>query len=83
MQILAFQAESVAFLVCSKYKIDTSAYSFGYIGGYSENKDTKELKSSLDTITKCADEITKTIDKELGFKSLDQIVKRKERVMER
>ena len=83
MQILAFQAESVAFLVCSKYKIDTSAYSFGYIGGYSENKDAKELKSSLDTITKCTDEITRSIDKGLGVKSLDRIAKRKERVMER
>ena len=79
----AFQAESVAFIVCSKYKIDTSEYSFGYISGYSENKDAKELKSSLDTITKCADEITRSIDKELGVKSLDQIVKRKESVMER
>ena len=83
MQILAFQAESVAFLVCSKYGIDTSEYSFGYIAGWSSDKDTKELKSSLDTISKCADEITRSIDKELGVKSLDQIVKRKERVMER
>ena len=83
MQILAFQAESVAFLVCSNYKIDTSEYSFGYIGGWSSNKDTKELKSSLDTITKCANEITRSIDKGLGIKSLDQIAKKKERVMQR
>ena len=79
----AFQAESIAFLVCSKYKIDTSQYSFGYISSFSKGKDTNELKSSLDTITKCADDITKAIDKELGVKSLDQIVKRKDRVMER
>jgi len=79
----AFQAESVAFLVCSKYGIDTSEYSFGYIAGWSSDKDTNELKKSLDTITKCANEITRSIDKGLGIKSLDQIAKKKERVMQR
>jgi len=83
MQILAFQAESVAFLVCSKYKIDTSTYSFGYISGYSSNKDTRELKSSLDTITKCADEITNSIDKVLGTKSLEDISNKKTKEMTR
>jgi len=77
------QAESVAFLVCSKYKIDTSTYSFGYISGYSSNKDTRELKSSLDTITKCADEITNSIDKVLGTKSLEDISNKKTKEMTR
>ena len=61
------QAESVAYVVCHKYGVDTSDYSFGYIAVWSENKDMKELKSSLDTIGKCADQIIEKIDKALGL----------------
>ena len=59
------QAESVAYVVCHKYGVDTSDYSFGYIAGWSEDKDVKELKRSLDTIGKCADELIEKIDKAL------------------
>ncbi len=44
------QAESVAYTVCSALGIDTSEYSFGYIAGWSQGKDIKELKSALDLI---------------------------------
>lgn len=44
------QAESVAYTVCSALGIDTSDYSFGYIAGWSNGKDIKELKNALDLI---------------------------------
>lgn len=44
------QAESVSYVVCQYYGIDTSDYSFGYVAGWSSGRDLKELKDSLDTI---------------------------------
>ena len=48
------QAESVAFTVCSALGIDTSDYSFGYIAGWSQGKEIKELKNALDLICETA-----------------------------
>ncbi len=45
--------------------IETSDYSFGYIAGWSSGKETKELKSSLDTIRKTAAEMIEGIDAKL------------------
>ena len=58
-------AESVAYTVCQRYGIETSDYSFGYIAGWSSGKETKELKSSLDTIRKTAAEMIEGIDAKL------------------
>lgn len=60
------QAESVAYTVCSYYGIDTSDYSFGYIGGWSSNRNLKELKASLDTIQQTAQAIIVGLDRELA-----------------
>ena len=59
------EAESVAYTVCQRYRIETSDYSFGYIAGWSSGKETKELKSSLDTIRKTAAEMIEGIDAKL------------------
>ena len=59
------EAESVAYTVCQRYGIETSDYSFGYIAGWSSGKETKELKSSLDTIRKTAAEMIEGIDTKL------------------
>ena len=59
------EAESVAYTVCQRYGIETSDYSFGYIAGWSSGKETKELKSSLDTIRKTAAEMIESIDAKL------------------
>lgn len=56
------QAESVAYTVCQYYGIDSSDYSFGYIAGWSSGKNLKELKESIDTIRKTANEIITGID---------------------
>ena len=62
MDILTFEAESVAFTVCQHFGIDTSDYSFGYIAGWSSGRNMKELKSSLDTIRKTASELITGIE---------------------
>ena len=65
MPTLAFEAESVAYTVCQRYGIETSDYSFGYIAGWSSDKDTKELKGSLETIRSTAAEMIESIDAKL------------------
>ncbi len=59
------EAESVAYAVCQHYGIDTSDYSFAYIAGWSDGKDTPELKNSLDLIRKTASQMISIIDKAL------------------
>lgn len=53
------QAESVAYT-------DTSEYSFGYIAGWSEGKEMKELRSSMEVIRREADSMIKEIDGHLA-----------------
>ena len=57
------EAESCAFSVLAYYGIDTSANSIGYIASWSSDKDLKELKASLDTITKTTSSLITSIDK--------------------
>ena len=59
------EAESVAYTVCQRYGIETSDYSFGYIAGWSSDKETKELKGSLETIRSTAAEMIESIDAKL------------------
>lgn len=59
------EAESVAYTVCQRYGLETSDYSFGYIAGWSSDKETKELKGSLETIRKTAAEMIESIDAQL------------------
>ncbi len=59
------EAESVAYTVAQHYGIETSDYSFAYIAGWSQGKDTPELKASLDRIRQAADELITGIDAQL------------------
>ncbi|WP_049945629.1 ArdC family protein [Butyrivibrio sp. LC3010] len=59
------EAESVAYIVCQHYGIDTSDYSFGYVAGWSEGKELPELKASLDTIRKTASDLIVKIDEKV------------------
>ena len=56
------QAESVAYWVTQMIGLDTSEYSFGYISGWSKDKEVSELKESLDVIKQTADEISSSIE---------------------
>lgn len=44
------EAESVAYVVCQHFGIDTSDYSFAYVTSWSSGKELDELKSSLECI---------------------------------
>ena len=56
------QAESIAFVVCSRYGIDTSDYSFPYVSSWSAGKNTPELKASLKVIQETAGNLIDQID---------------------
>lgn len=56
------EAESIAFIVSNYYGIDTADYSFGYLAGWSSDKELGELKESLDTIQKTAASLIDKID---------------------
>ena len=73
------EAESVAYTVCQHFGIDTSDYSFGYIAGWSSDRDMKELKSSLDTIRKTASELITGIEDRLAELQKDRAVEQKQK----
>lgn len=60
------QAEAVAYTICQHYGLDTAEYSFAYVAGWSTNRDTKELKASLDTIRQTAHDLITAIDAALS-----------------
>lgn len=55
------EAESVAYVVCRHFGIDTSDYSFGHVAGWSKGKELAELKLSLEIVRNTAAEIINTI----------------------
>lgn len=55
------EAESLVFVICDHFGIDTSEYSFGYIASYA-NKDYSELKSILVNIQSKAHEMIELIE---------------------
>ena len=66
------EAESVAYVVCQHYGINTSDYSFSYVAGWSEGKETPELKASLDKIRQTASEFIYQIDQRLEVLMADK-----------
>ena len=62
MDTLTFEAESVAFWVCQMLGIDSSDYSFGYISGWSKDKDASDLKENLGIIKETADSLSMAIE---------------------
>lgn len=59
------QAESVAYWVAQMIGLDTSEYSFGYISGWSKDKEVSELKEHLELIKETADKISQAIEEKL------------------
>jgi len=55
------EAESIAYVVCQHYGIETSPNSFGYLAEYG-SRDMSELKASLDTVRKEANGLITAID---------------------
>ena len=55
------EAESIAYVVCQHFGIDTSDYSLAYVAGWSRGKELAELKASLNVIHATAGEIIDAI----------------------
>lgn len=68
------EAESVAYTVCDYLGIDTGDYSFGYIAGWSQGRDLKELKDSMETIRKTASKIISGIEDKCFEKNIEKAV---------
>ena len=60
------EAESVAYSVCQYFHIETAENSFGYIAGWSQGKELKELRESLETINKTASELITDMEHNIG-----------------
>ena len=59
------EAESIAYIVCNHFGLDTSEYSFTYIASWCESRDMKALKASMDTIRKTSAEIIENIEAQM------------------
>ena len=57
------EAESISYAVCQYYGIQTGENSFGYIASWSQGKELKELRASLETINKTSCELISDIDR--------------------
>ena len=57
------EAESVSYVVCQYYGIETGANSFGYLASWSKDRELSELRTCLDTISKTANGLITGIDR--------------------
>lgn len=57
------EAESIAYVVCQHFGIDTSDYSFPYVTGWSRGKELPELKASLECISRTAAGMIDSVEK--------------------
>ena len=57
------EAESISYAVCQYYGIQTGENSFGYIASWSQGKELKELRASLETINKTSGALISDIDR--------------------
>ena len=55
------EAESVAYIVCQHFGIETGDSSFAYVTSWSKNKELPELKASLECISKTASKMIEDI----------------------
>ena len=63
MLIFPFEAESISYAVCKYFKIETGENSFGYIASWSQGKELKELRASLETINKTSGTLISDIER--------------------
>ena len=76
------EAESISYAVCQYFDIETSDNSFGYIASWSQGKELKELRASLETINRTSSELISGIEKHFQEickeKGIDLSVEQKE-----
>ena len=57
------EAESISYAVCKYFGIETGENSFGYIARWSQGKELKELRASLETINKTSGTLISDIER--------------------
>ena len=57
------EAESISYAVCKYFGIETGENSFGYIVSWSQGKELKELRASLETINKTSGTLISDIER--------------------
>lgn len=65
------EAESVAFVVCNSFGLDTSEYSFGYITSWSQGMKSEQFKKILQDIQCMANEIIESV-KPIYYKKMEE-----------
>ena len=63
MLMFPFEAESISYAVCKYFGIETGENSFGYIASWSQGKELKELRASLETINKTSGTLISDIER--------------------
>ena len=74
MLMYPFEAESIAYIVCNHFGLDTSEYSFTYIASWCESKDMKALRASMDTIRKTSAEIIGNIEAQMHEAERNEVI---------
>ena len=57
------EAESISYAVCKYFGIETGENSFGYIASWSQGKELKELRASLETVNKTSGTLISDIER--------------------
>lgn len=66
-------AESVAFVVANYFGLDTSEYSFGYVGGWSAGKELKEFQDKMEVIRKTANSIITSMEEHIMKNTMPEL----------
>ena len=74
------EAESIAYVVCSHFGLDTSDYSFGYVATWAGRQDINLLKQSMQTISQTAKSIITDVERAMEEPELTVSGKSKEEI---
>ena len=72
------EAESIAYVVCNHFGLDTSDYSFGYVATWAGRQDINLLKQSMQTISQTAKSIITDVERAMEEPELTASGKSKE-----
>ena len=59
------EAESIAYMVCQNFGLDTSSYTFGYVTSWVSDQSMEELRSAVDLIKSTASRMIRGMETEL------------------
>lgn len=74
------EAESIAYVVCNHFGLDTSDYTFGYVATWAGRQDINLLKQSMQTISQTAKSIITDVERAMEEPELTASGKSKEEI---